>query len=278
MFTVKPMSQGDFGFATKLANTMGWNMAIEDFKFNRELEPEGCVVAFHGRERVGVATSISFGKVGWFGNLIVKEKYRKQGVGRLLVRHAINYLQAKGVKTIGIYAYPYLKEFYGALGFKPDEDFSVLHAQNLAASASKDLPTIGMEQIEDVEQFDSRCFGANRKKVLEPIILQKGNLSYLVKEDSVVIGYVAATIYETMTSLGPMVCKENDDVATRLLKAVLGKLNGKNVYAVMPKKQERLMNIVLSAGFQEAFSMSRMFLGKAVSKNCIYMAESLERG
>jgi GNAT superfamily N-acetyltransferase len=278
MFTVKPMTQGDFEFATKLANTMDWNMAMEDFKFNRNLEPEGCVVAFHGRERVGIATSVSFGNVGWFGNLIVKEKYRKQGVGSLLVKHAINYLQAKDVKTIGIYAYPYLKEFYGALGFKPDEDFSVLHAQTLAASASEELLTSGMEQVEAIEQFDGQFFGANRKKVLEPIILQKGNLSYLVKDDSAVIGYIAATIYETMTSLGPMVCIENEAAAAKLLKAALGKLNGKNVYAVMPKKQELLMNIILSAGFQEAFSMSRMFLGKAVAKNCIYMPESLERG
>ncbi len=120
---------------------MDWNMADEDFQFMLNLEPEGCFVAFDGRERVGIATSISFGKVGWFGNLIVKEKYRNKGVGSLLVKHSINYLQAKGVKTIGLYAYPNLIGFYGKLGFKVDEDFSVLHAENLGSLNCRSFAT-----------------------------------------------------------------------------------------------------------------------------------------
>ena len=105
------MRPEDFEFATQLANTMNWNMAPEDFEFNATLEPEGCLVAYDGSERIGIATCISFGSVGWFGNLIVDEKYRKKGVGSLLVKHAVNYLQGKGVKTIGLYAYPNLQAF-----------------------------------------------------------------------------------------------------------------------------------------------------------------------
>ena len=71
MFQVKPMDQKDFGFAVELANTMDWNMATEDFQFAKQLEPEGCFVLFDDSKRVGIATCISYGKVGWFGNLIV---------------------------------------------------------------------------------------------------------------------------------------------------------------------------------------------------------------
>ena len=131
MFQVKQMSPSDFQFATKLANSMNWNMAPEDFEFNSSLEPEGCFVAFEDSDRVGIATCISFGTVGWFGNLIVEEKCRRKGAGRLLVKHAINYLQSKGVKTIGLYAYPNLDSFYGNLGFERDMDFSVLHTEIL---------------------------------------------------------------------------------------------------------------------------------------------------
>ncbi len=143
MFTVKPMVKGDFGFATELANTMDWNMADEDFQFMLNLEPAGCFVAFDGRERVGIATNISFGKVGWFGNLIVKEEYRTKGVGSLLVKHSISYLQAKGAQTIGLYAYPNLVGFYGKLGFKADEEFSVLQAESLRALNAEVLPKSG---------------------------------------------------------------------------------------------------------------------------------------
>ena len=93
-------------------------MAPEDFQFMTQLEPEGCFVLFDDSKPIGIATCISYGKVGWFGNLIVKEEYRSKGAGSLLVKHAINYLHGKGVETIGLYAYPNLIKFYGNLGFR----------------------------------------------------------------------------------------------------------------------------------------------------------------
>ena len=182
------MSPSDFQFATKLANTMNWNMAPEDFEFMTSLEPEGCFVAFQGAERVGIATSISFRRIGWFGNLIVKEKYRGKGVGSILVKHAVNYLQSKGVKTVGLYAYPNLVNFYGNLGFKKDVDFSLLHTERLGSVIAETLPRVEQPQINEIEDFDSRFFGGERKKLLESIILEKGNLSYYWSEKDMVVG------------------------------------------------------------------------------------------
>jgi GNAT superfamily N-acetyltransferase len=279
MFQVKPMRASDFLFATKLANTMDWNMATEDFEFMTSLEPEGCFVVFQGSERLGIATSISFGKVGWFGNLIVKENARNKGAGSLLVKHAVNYLQSKGVKTIGLYAYPNLIVFYSNLGFEHDEDFSVMHADTLGSLTAETLPKTGMRQIKSVATFDSDCFGGNRKKLLESIILEKGNLSYYVAKGDVVVGYVAAKVYEKMAELGPLICQaDHVDDAIMLLKASLARLTGLSVYAVLPKKEISLVNMLFSVGFKEDFCVSRMFLGRAGSKNCICMAESLERG
>jgi GNAT superfamily N-acetyltransferase len=279
MFQVKPMRADDFPFATKLANTMHWNMATEDFEFMTSLEPEGCFVVFQGSEHLGIATSISFGKVGWFGNLIVKENNRNKGAGSLLVKHAVNYLQSKGVKTIGLYAYTNLIGFYSNLGFERDEDFSVLHTEALSSLTAETLPKIGTRQIQAIAEFDSGCFGGNRKKLLESIILEKGNLSYYLAERDAVVGYVAAKVYEKMAELGPLTCREGHvDGAVSLLKTTLAKLTGLSVYAVLPKKETALASMLFSVGFKEDFCVSRMFLGQAVSKNCICMAESLERG
>ena len=276
---MKPMSEGDFGFATRLANTMGWNMAPEDFQFNSSLDPEGCLVALHGRERVGIITSISFGNVGWFGNLVVKEKYRRMGAGKLLVEHAVSLLQRKGAQTIGIYAYPAVTSFYGNLGFKVDEDFAVFQSEAIGSLAPEALPTIEKQQIAAVEEFDGRCFGADRKRLLESVILEEGNLSFFKSEGREIVGYIAATVYEKMAWVGPLICVEGRvDVAAALLKAVIPKLSGKSVYAVLPKKEPALADMLFSAGFEEDFCVTRMFLGEAVAKNCIYMPESLERG
>ena len=170
------MRAGDFMFATNLANTMDWNMAPEDFEYMMMLEPQGCFVAFDGSEPIGIATCISFGEVGWFGNLIVKEKYRNKGAGSLLVKHSLNYLQNKGVETIGLYAYPNLVNFYSNLGFKYDEDFSVLSTEELKFQTVRTPLKNGIKKVKAIEKFDRHCFVGDRKKLLESIILEKGNL------------------------------------------------------------------------------------------------------
>jgi hypothetical protein len=279
MFQVKPMSPDDFLFATNLANTMNWNMVTQDFEFMTSLEPEGCFVLFEGSERLGIATSISYGTVGWFGNLIIKEEYRNKGAGCFLVKHAVDYLLGKGVETIGLYAYPNLIDFYSNLGFKQDKDFAVLHAKTLALSTKEASPEIGKQNIQAIAKFDSQCFGGNRRKLLESIILEEGNLGYFISERERVVGYVAAKVYEDMAEVGPLICQSKRlDIATKLLTIVLGKLTNLNVYLCLPKKETALIHALFKIGFKEDFSVTRMFLGRTAAKNCIYMAESLERG
>ena len=279
MFQIKPMHPEDFAFATELANTMDWNMAIEDFQFMTSLEPGGCFVLYDDSKPIGIATSNSYGKVGWFGNLIVNEEYRGKGAGSQLVKHAIKYLHDKGVETIGLYAYPNLVQFYSNLGFRYDEDFSVLIAPTLNAISAEALSCVGTKHIKKIEGFDRGCFGGDRRKLLESIILEEGNLSYYVSKDDEVTGYVAATVYEKMAWVGPLVCLEgNVDAAVTLLRGVLSKLTGLSVYVALPKKELALIATLSTAGFKGDFSVVRMFFGPNAARNCIYLAESLERG
>ena len=279
MFQVKPMSPADYDFAVALANTMDWNMAAEDFQFAQALEKDGCLVAFDGSTRVGIATCISYGKVGWFGNLIVKEKYRRKGVGGLLVKQALAHMTSRGVKTVGLYAYPGLVDFYSGLGFTRDDDFSVLHAENLCSLSAERLPIVGPDDVRDVCAFDLGCFVGDRKRLLESVILEGGNLAFFKREKGEVVGYVAATVYEKVAWVGPLVAHAGRvDVAVALVKAVLAPLAGKGVYAVVGKGETGLSDVFFDFGFKEDFDVVRMFLGEAVAKNCLYMAESLERG
>lgn len=279
MFKVKVLSRNDFGFAVELANTMNWNMAVEDFEFMASLEPNGCLLLAEDSKRVGIATCNAFGNVGWFGNLIVEKQYRNKGAGSMLVRHALQYLNDKDVKTVGLYAYPHLTHFYGSLGFKFDEDFSVLQAGKLPSITADLLDKIDDKQLPKILEFDCKYFGGYREKLLKSIVTASGNAGYYVAEHGEIVGYVAATIYETMAWIGPLICQPTRyDVAVRLVEAALSKAGGKEVYAVVSKADTRLIEVFSDAGFKEAFFVSRMFLGEATAKNCIYMAESLERG
>jgi predicted GNAT family acetyltransferase len=279
MFHVEKMEVDDFPFAVQLANTMNWNMTVEDFEFMMKLEPLGCFVQFHGQERVGIATSVGFGKVGWFGNFVVKEDFRGEGAGSILIKHAIDYLKNKGVETIGLYAYPHLIKFYDSFGFEPDIDFLVLQGKAAFPAAQQMLKAAKKQDVPGVIGLDCRCFGADRRKLLEPILFNKDNLCYVSTEKNEITGCVVAKVYDRMAEVGPLICRANRvKAAELLLKTILSRLNGLNVFMYIPKKETELLNILNKAGLKEDFRVVRMFMGSAVAKNCIYTAESLERG
>ena len=279
MFHVEKMKAEDFSFAVQLANTMNWNMTVEDFEFMVKLESQGCFVLFHNQERFGITTTISFGKVGWLGNLIVKEDARGEGAGSLLVEHAITYLKRKGVETVGLYAYPHLVKFYESFGFEPDIDFLVLQGKAGFPPTEARVRKVKKQDVPEVVDFDCKCFGANRKKLLEPILLNRSNLCHISTENSEITGYITAKVQDKIAEVGPLICHENRvEHALLLLKTILNRVNGLEVFMYIPKKETALLNTLYQAGLKEAFRVMRMFLGPTITKNCIYTAESLERG
>jgi GNAT superfamily N-acetyltransferase len=279
MIQAKTMQSDDFQFAAELANTMGWNMAPEDFAFSRFLEPDGCLVLYDGMQRIGVATCISYGKIGWFGNLIIDPANRRRGAGSFLVRYAVEYLHSRGVESVGLYAYPDLAGFYGKIGFVPDVEFSVLHASHPKCVTSEPLTQITEQNLQKVVSFDADCFGGNREGLLNSIVLVRGNLGYCIPNEAGLDGYVLAKVYEGIAEVGPLVCSpDHPEVALKLLKGALSNLGGLDVYLYLPRNQTMLQDYLHSVGFMEQFRLTRMFLARNLSKNCIYIAESLERG
>ncbi|MCW4018985.1 MAG: GNAT family N-acetyltransferase [Candidatus Bathyarchaeota archaeon] len=281
MLQIQKMEPKDFPFAVELANTMNWHMTPEDYAFNRSLEPEGCLVLREDSKLVGVATCISYGQVGWFGNLVVKEAHRRRGAGATLVNHAVNYLKNAGATNIGLYAYPHLKKFYGELGFESDAEFVVLKADSVSSFSFQDanLRAIKPQDIPTVAEFDGRCFGGSRKKLLELSLQNPANLGYIAYDGSELVGYGAAKVYGETAEVGPLFCQKNSgETATALLRTLLSKLEGVEAYIYLPAAETALINVARESGFREEFGLLRMFLGSPSLQDCIHIPESLERG
>lgn len=269
----------DFPFAVELANTSGWDMANVDFEYMSTLEPNGCFVLWQGRKRTGMATCISYGKVGWFGNLAVKSEFRRKGAGKFLVEHAIDYLRKKGVKCVGLYAYQHLSGFYERIGFKALDDFIVLKGiLHGTAPERKELANAGKD-VAKLAEFDTDCLGWQRERLLRSMLREEGNLSYISSINDSVQGFVMAKVYGEMAEVGPLISRcGQESVALRLARTVLAELNGLEVYAYAPSSEKLLLDVFLDAGLKEKFRVTRMFLGSATAESCVYMPESLERG
>jgi GNAT superfamily N-acetyltransferase len=279
MFQVRSMTHEDFAFAIQITDQIGWGLAKEDFKFMIELEPKGSFILLDDSEKIGIATTVSFGKIGWFGNLIVSEKRRKEGAGSLLVKHAIKYLTSKKVETIGLYAYMERIPFYKRLGFQLDSGFTVLKGTAFSSQIKPNLKRAEKQDINKIIDYDSSCFGASRRKLLEPILSDQDNLCYMHIQDGQISGYAVAKVYRGVAELGPLMCQQGRrDIAINLLRTILRRLKGREVSMCVAEKEKPLLNMLKESEFSESFRVARMFLGRPVGGNCIYVAESLERG
>jgi len=279
MFHVKTMSPEDFEFAVQITDLMNWDLAVADFEFMIELEPNGCFVLLEDSERIGLATTVNFGTVAWFGNLIVNESHRKKGAGSLLVKHSVKYLTNQRAKTIGLYAYTDRIPFYKRLGFECDSEFTVLEGKTSSLPLKSAVRKAEKQDLQEIIEFDRSCFGASRKKLLEPIILDPDNHCYTSNEEGRIIGYAVAKVYRHVGEIGPLICqKEREDVAINLLMAVLDRLEGREVSMCVPNKESTILNTLRKLGFTESFRVARMFFGSPIVNDCICMAESLERG
>jgi ribosomal protein S18 acetylase RimI-like enzyme len=279
MFETKEMAKEDFDFAVRITERMGWHLGVDDFEFAVELEPQGCFTLFWDLKRVGLATTISYDRIGWFGNLVVEEAYRRKGAGSSLVEHSIAYLKSRGVETVALYAYMDKIRFYERLGFEHDSDFVVLKGRAFPSPAQANVRKAREEDLTAIIEYDSHCFGGSRRKLLEPIILYPNNLCYVFAEAERISGYVVAKVYDGMAELGPLVCpRGRSDIADGLIRAVFDRLKGLEVSVFVPEKESSIVNVLKKAGFKEGFRVARMFQGPPLPEQCICLAESLERG
>lgn len=279
MFHVKNMSEEDFAFAIDLTDQMDWGLAVEDFEFITELEPEGCFVLLDDSERVGMVTNISFGMIGWLGNLIVNRNHQKKGAGSLLVKHSLQYLTSKNVKTVGLYAYMDKIPFYKRLGFQYDSDFAVFRGKGFSSPDEGNLRRAGKGDMHQIIDYDSRCFGASRRKLLEPILFDSDNLCYMSIRDGRISGYAVAKVYRGMAELGPLACEQGrSDIALGLLGTMLNRLEGLEVSMCVPERESSILSVLIKSGFSKSLRVARMFFGSPITQHCIHLAESLERG
>lgn len=280
MINIRILSEEHLPFAIRLTDTMSWNLTEEDFRFMIDLEPDGCFIALVDGEPVGLATTIAFGEIGWIGNVIVEKNYRNQGVGSRLVKHGVNYLMGRAVKTVAIYAYENAVPFYRRLGFKSDLDFIVLEGEGVSKQSARSTRRAEDRDLSSILALDSLCFGGSRERLLKQWFSGNANLCYVGYKAERLSGFVFARRYDEMVEVGPLVCAPDSvDVADDLLCTVLGQLEGLEIHLCVSEKAEDVLSVLKGLDFAERFRVVRMFRGRAFAeKGYLPVAESLERG
>jgi len=144
------------------------------------------IVATIGTEIVGTGMAIVNGNAVWLGTIIVRDTYRKRGIGRTITEYLIRYAQERGGETVLLMASEMGLPIYTVLGFEHEIDFLFFKAvvPVVPGSISPRITPITPEDHARIVLLDRDITGEDRRGVL-----LNGAAGGVVYRDAGVEGY-----------------------------------------------------------------------------------------
>lgn len=258
---IRPMQQGDIEQAMRLKDLEGWNQTEQDWEMLLKLSSETCFVAVCDKEVIGTITAVNYSnELAWIGMMLIAEKYRRKGIGSLLLNHNMKRLQE--YKTIGLDATPLGRNVYIKLGFEEEYIISRMATSSLPKQTITDSGTfitpISSHDIQEIATLDKAVSGAVRTNLIELLSERYPEKALKLEKDGRIAGYCLGRDGVKHNHLGPVIALTTKDAKT-LLSAAMSRLVGQPVVIDVPVKKRQLLQWLVSIAFREQRSLIRMF-------------------
>jgi ribosomal protein S18 acetylase RimI-like enzyme len=265
-FSIRKLEEQDVGFVYEMTVVEKWNDKVEDIRRMLSYEPNGCFMAETDGGRAGHVFTVSYGKLGWIGLLIVKADCRRIGIGRLLMEKAEDYLLSQGVETIKLEAVPEISNLYRTLGFVDEYDSLRFMGtcRNISSSENASISLAQQKDLGELARFDAEYFGAKRERVLTGLYQGNPRCCLVSHIKSEIVGYIICRRALRGFKVGPWVCDpENPQAARRLLIECMNRLeSGAEVYVGVAAVNETAVKILQELRFEQFSKSIHMRLGK----------------
>jgi len=254
--TIKP---SDFNFIIGLAALENIKYSKKDLKRIIDFEPEGCFIAVDGEQRLGIVTTITYGTVGWIGNLLVEKSTRRCGTGTKLVKEALEYMQKKGVKIPKLYCFPKRILFYRRLGFKTEINVQVMVGKGKKIAFSE-VKKLSENTLHEMLLLDKKIFGADRSQLLCKLHQEFPKNCFAAYHKKKLVGYIMANGSEDEYELGPWVClpEYQNRYAEQLLRAGINSLDTKIIDLSTPLNNKMIEEVLVNYSFKKQGIAVRM--------------------
>jgi len=219
--SVRPMRPADLPFAEDLVRQAGWNQTPADWQnFLAAAEVE-VFVAEGIRGCAGTISIVHFGRqLSWIGMLLVDPSFRKQGIGTLLLDHALSVCKEHGSACVGLDATPAGRPLYEKKGFSLSATLERWSGR--APFFADRLPRIAEHDWKDIARFDAERFGADRLFWLR--CLERMGPTALLRRNGLVTGFGMARPGIRAWYLGPIVAV-SELAASKVAESLLADLH-----------------------------------------------------
>lgn len=256
---IRTISPSDFDFVIELAASEKIKYTQQDLTRILDYEPDGCFIATDGEKQLGIVSTITFGRVGWIGNLFVAKQARSRGTGTKLAKECLKYMQSRGVEFPKLYCFPNRVTFYRRLGFVTELNIEVSGGSG-SRTPFTDVEQLRADSLDELIDFDEGFFGANRSKMLRRLYEDFGEYCFAAYADEKLVGYIMASGSEGDYEVGPWVCdpKYQGKFAEELLKAEINKLSDNRFELSSPMHNTLTESIIENRGLESTGVAVRM--------------------
>jgi GNAT superfamily N-acetyltransferase len=266
LFRIRGMTVADIPFGMRLKEQAGWNQVAADWSRLLDLEPEGCFVAELDGTAAGTVTTCRFGRVAWVAMMLVDESFRSRGIGRSLMKHALDHLDSHGVVTVRLDASPLGRPLYESLDFVAEATLARYVGVLPPANGLPEVPAPASSKLLDgVTQLDHQVSGTDRERLIRRLIQEQPDSFHVAIESNVVCGFLLARPGARATRIGP--CIASKPAAELLLADARRRYAAETITMDIPVDNATAIALASSWGLDMTGSLTRMSRGPSVHED-----------
>ncbi len=256
---IRPWTEADLEGVFQLVDRENWGWELDEIKRIHKLDPSSSVIAEEAGELRGLVTVINYGLMAYMVHVIVEGGCRRTGLGKTMVKAAVERLDAENVSRIELHAMPDVLGFYRQLGFQVADsvDFYSLDP------TPRDAENKGRQSDRGkVALLGRRDYGDLSRLIARSMDVDAGDVARSLKTDppEVVAGLViggrlkgalVGKVGFKLNGIGPWVMEEFDDVsAQEMLRKVISRLPPKRTDVLIPSANGDSRRAIESEGFR----------------------------
>jgi GNAT superfamily N-acetyltransferase len=284
------MTLADIPLGLKLARQAGWNQIEADWRRFLAMQPDGCFVGELDATAVATTAAFIFGPVAWIAMVLVEAEFRRQGVATALLKHALDFLDSRGVKTVRLDATAAGQPVYAKLGFVPEYPLTrYMGAAPVGCavhtfSPGGDMPAERCARhtlpfsAGQIAAFDYRMTATSREKMLARLFEESPDLTQVWDQDGRLEGYITGRRGANATLIGP--CIATAHAGPALLSAALACCADRPVFMDIPRDNAPAIEMVEKSGLGVQRHFMRMCRGERIRDHveAIWASSGPEKG
>jgi ribosomal protein S18 acetylase RimI-like enzyme len=262
---IRRMESPDLQQVLDLINKEGWEYDMSEIDRIHRIDPMSSVVACSGDLVVGGITVVAIGGRCLIGHVVVKEGWRRKGLGKIMIGSVMKDVESRGVDFIEVYSVIDAVNFYEKLGFQiieelrtyvkrglTEEDCSVLH--------SKRIRDLSLSNLPQIIALDSKALGFERGAILEVLMRDFPRQCKGLFDENELVGFIMGRTNPVMDDAGPWVMEHPGIEDGQLLLRALfsAKRPGVRVIFGLSEKNKVARDTLAAMGFKNEINQFRL--------------------